>query len=131
MQFESRLLQPHLIHPLLFGCMEGSNLLGFIELSQEDWNNRLRISNILVTEAKRYQGIGKQLMAKAVEVCNTNGNRALVLETQSCNDPAIRFYRACGFTLIGCDLTHYSNEDIDRKEVRLEFGLSLSGVQHG
>jgi ribosomal protein S18 acetylase RimI-like enzyme len=49
----------------------------------------------------------------------------LIVETQSCNVPAINFYLKHGFKLIGFDVTAYSNEDIERKEVRLEFGLKL------
>ena len=102
-------------------------MLGFIELSDEDWNNRLRIANIWVDEDYRYQGIGKRLIDKAIEIAKTGGQRALVLETQSCNDPAIRFYLSCGFELIGLDTIHYQNDDIQRGEVRLEFGLTLPG----
>ena len=123
--FESSLFSNWLTNPQVFGMFEGDTLLGFIELSQEDWNNRLRVANLWVDETYRCQGIGKQLVAKAIETARSAGQRALVLETQSCNDPAIRFYLSCGFRLIGLDTTHYSNDDIQRGEVRLEFGLTL------
>jgi len=123
--FESSLFSDWMIHPQAFGAFEGENLLGFVELSQEDWNNRLRITNIWVDEDHRYQGVGKTLIACAIETGKAGGQRALVLETQSCNDPAIRFYLSCGFELIGLDTTHYQNDDIQRGEVRLEFGLNL------
>jgi hypothetical protein len=64
-------------------------------------------------------------MDKAKELARASGDRALVLETQTCNDPAIRFYRSCGLTVIGLDTTHYSNEDIAKKEVRLEMGCRI------
>lgn len=125
--FESKLFSDWLINPRAYGVFEGEGLLGFIELSDEDWNNRLRIANIWVDEDYRYQGIGKRLIDKAIEIAKTGGQRALVLETQSCNDPAIRFYLSCGFELIGLDTIHYQNDDIQRGEVRLEFGLTLPG----
>lgn len=123
--FESSLYSHWLINPKIYGAFEGETLQGFIELSEEDWNNRLRIANIWVDEEHRYQGVGKALIAKAIETAKAGGQRALVLETQSCNDPAIRFYQSCGFELIGLDTTHYNNNDIQRGEVRLEFGMSL------
>jgi len=46
----------------------------------------------------------------------------LVLETQSCNLPAIDFYLKHGFELLGLDTAAYSNEDVAKGEVRLEFG---------
>jgi len=66
-------------------------------------------------------------MRKAEEVAVQQGRRALALETQSCNDPAISFYKSCGFSFIGCDLLAYSNDDIARQEVRLEMGKVLDG----
>ena len=123
--FESSLFSDWLTAPKAFGVFEGEILLGFIELSQEDWNNRLRITNLWVDENHRFQGIGKTLVAQAIETAKASGQRALVLETQSCNDLAIRFYQSCGFELIGLDTTHYQNDDIQRGEVRLEFGLKL------
>ncbi|HBO33237.1 MAG TPA: N-acetyltransferase [Anaerolineaceae bacterium] len=123
--FESSLYSGWLTDPKVFAAFEEEKLLGFIELSLENWNNRLRIANIWVDEDRRHQGIGKILIAKAVETAKVGGQRALVLETQSCNDPAIRFYQSCGFELIGLDTTHYNNDDIQRGEVRLEFGMSL------
>ena len=123
--FESSLFSDWLINPKVYGAFEGEELLAFVEVSDEDWNNRLRIANLWVAEDHRYQGIGKLLMAKVLELAKAGGKRAIVLETQSCNEPAIRFYRACGFSLIGLDSIHYQNDDIQRGEVRLEFGLKL------
>lgn len=124
--FESSLFSDWLINPKVYAAFEGEELLAYVEVSDEDWNNRLRIANLWVAEGHRYQGIGKLLMAKVLELAKAGGKRAIVLETQSCNDPAIRFYRACGFSLIGLDSIHYQNDDIQRGEVRLEFGLKLA-----
>ena len=124
-KFESVLLEDFLEDPMLLGAFKQDKLVGFIELSHEKWNNRLRISNIFVEKPYRYQGIGKILMDKAIEYGKNIKARAIVLETQSCNAPAIKFYRRCGFTLIGCDLTAYSNRDTEQKEVRLEMGRCL------
>ena len=43
--------------------------------------------------------------------------RCLMLETQTCNENAIAFYRRFGF-----DLYSYSNENPERHEVRIELG---------
>lgn len=129
--FEDTLLEDYLEEPQLFGAFEGGELLGILEVAEENWNNRLRVSNLWVKEGFRRQGIGRQLMDKAEALAAQQGRRALVLETQSCNDPALCFYRACGFSLIGFDLLAYSNDDIDRREVRLEMGKLLKGTKDG
>ena len=53
------------------------------------------------------------------------GARMAVLETQSCNENAISFYRKNGFEIIGFDLYAYSNADPERHEVRIEMGKKL------
>lgn len=119
-QFESTLLEDWLENPMLFGAFYNGGMAGFIELSHEQWNNRLRISNILVEETYRNKGIGKQLMAKAELVAKQRQARALILETQSCNYPAISFYKANGYSIVGFDLCAYTNNDIEKCEVRIE-----------
>ena len=47
------------------------------------------------------------------------------LETQSCNVRAIDFYRKQGFQLIGYDSCCYTNIDIEKHEIRFNFGFFL------
>lgn len=51
--------------------------------------------------------------------------RMVVLETQTCNENAIAFYRRYGFEIIGFDLYSYSNTDPEKNEVRVEMGRKL------
>lgn len=64
-------------------------------------------------------------MDKAKEIAARQGRRALILETQSCNTNAIGFYLHEGFELIGFDACCYTNNDIGRREVRLDLGYFL------
>ena len=120
-QFTDTLLAPWLEEPRVFAARAEGRDLGYLELSHETWNNRMRISNLWVAEDCRRQGIGAALMARAEAEARRAGARALVLETQSCNHPAISFYRRQGFALTGLDLTAYSQADRENREVRLEF----------
>ena len=63
-----------------------------------------------------------QAIERAAEA---SGARMIVLETQSCNESAIAFYRKNGFSIIGFDLYSYSNNDPKRHEVRIEMGKKL------
>lgn len=123
--FVDVLLSDWLENPELYRIEENGIILGFLELSKESWNNRLRISNLWVDEACRHQGIGSKLMAFALKRAKDMQVRAVVLETQSCNDVAISFYLKCGFDMIGFDIMSYSNEDIENKEVRIEMGMKI------
>lgn len=110
-------------NPIAFGAFEGEKLLAYVEGSLESWSNRFRISNICVfDEAGRGRGIGTLLMAAIEGVAASLGARMIVLETQSCNEAAIAFYRRNGYEIIGFDLYAYSNADPERREVRIEMG---------
>ncbi len=121
-QFEDTLLEDWLENPKLFGAFENDELVGYIELSHESWNNRMRVANIWVEESHRGKGIGKALMEVAEKTAKEEKARALILETQSCNDKAICFYKACSFSVIGFDLFAYTNDDVGKKEFRIEMG---------
>jgi len=122
---ESRFFEDFVEEPRAFAALLDGEQVGWLETGHQKWNNRMRIWEILVKEGFRRQGIGALLMDHAVKMAREKDARALVLETQTCNAPAIDFYLKHGFELIGFDSTAYTNQDIDRKEVRLELGLRL------
>jgi len=99
--------------------------VGIVSCSHEKWNNVLRINDIHVNPQYLHKGIGSQLMSLVKTRAEELGARAIVLETQTSNYPAIQFYKRHGFQLIGCDLLSYSNTDMENREVRIEMGLVL------
>lgn len=112
--------------PKAFGAFENGRLLGYVEGALEKWNNRYRISNICVFESlNRHAGIGTKLLAVIREEAIKSGARMIVLETQTCNENAIAFYKKHGFQMIGFDLFSYSNKDMEEHEVRIEMGKVL------
>ena len=124
--FEDTFFGEWLEEPMAFGAWEGENLVGFAEGSREGWNNRFRISNICVFDhSVRGHGVGTALMKVITEAAVAAGSRMIVLETQSCNEAAIAFYRKNGFSVIGFDLYAYSNCDPERHEIRIEMGKKL------
>jgi hypothetical protein len=64
-------------------------------------------------------------MNHAVAIARQKGARMLVLETQTNNVTAIDFYLRFGFDLIGLDTAAYSDDDVGKREVRLEMGMRL------
>ena len=85
-----------------------------------------RISNICIFEENaRGKGLGTLLMQAIQRAAEAAGARMIVLETQTCNENAIAFYKRNGFSIIGFDLYSYSNDDPERHEVRIEMGKKL------
>jgi ribosomal protein S18 acetylase RimI-like enzyme len=56
-------------------------------------------------------------MERLLEVAKSASLRAVVAETQTKNVPAIRFYRAMGFTPDGIDTSYYTNDDLEKCDV--------------
>ncbi len=123
----SELHAPHIIGPKTFAAFVGKKEVGIIEVAHDRWNNRLRVWQLLVDEGHRRRGVGSALMRKAKRVAKDIGARMIVIETQSCNIGAIEFYKSQGFELIGFDAGAYSNDDVKKGEVRLEFGMKIEG----
>ena len=124
--FEDEFFGDWLDEPVAYGAFEDERLLGYAEGAPEKWNNRFRISNICVFDsAERHRGIGTALMNTILAEAAKAGARMAVLETQSCNENAIAFYRKNGFDIIGFDLYSYSNTDPERHAVRIEMGKKL------
>lgn len=120
--FPDKLYEDYYENACAWGVLVNGELVAAIETNQELWSNRLRITELWVKEKYQKQGIGHALIEKAKEQARREGRRAIILETQSCNVNAIDFYQHEGFNLIGMDTCCYTNNDLQRKEVRLEFG---------
>lgn len=127
--FPDKLYQPHWEKARAWGIVSDTDdkqkLLACIETCPEEWSNRLMVTELWVHETLRRQGIAHRLMAVAKEQAVREQRRAVILETQSCNVGAISFYEKEGFKLIGYDSCCYSNEDVKRREVRINMGYFL------
>ena len=126
MSFSDVFFNEWLGNPVGFGAFEDGLLVGYVEGTLEKWNNRYRISNICVfNSSNRNNGIGSLLMEAILEEASKSNARMTVLETQTCNENAIAFYKKYGFRIIGFDLFAYSNADPERNEIRIEMGKAM------
>ena len=126
MSFDDYMFNEWLEDPVSYGAFENGQLLGYVEGTLKKWNNRYRISNICVFDNTcRHSGIGTALMNTILKEAKESGARMVVLETQTCNENAISFYRKNGFDIIGFDLFAYTNTDPERHEIRIKMGKQL------
>jgi len=124
-EFTDKLFAEYWEDPHAWGLWDGKELLAVMEVTPEGWNNRLRITNLFVRDGYRRRGLGSLMMTKAKEIARSQGRRALILETQSCNTAAIAFYLSQGFSLMGFNVCEYSNQDMEKHEVRMEMGCFI------
>jgi ribosomal protein S18 acetylase RimI-like enzyme len=94
---ESRLFREYVEEPQVFAAEMDGDRVGWLELGYHPWTNRMRVWQFVVNNGFRRKGIGALLKRKAVAVSKAKGARMLILETQTCNVPAINFYLKCGF----------------------------------
>lgn len=121
-EYPDRLYEDWWENARAFGIVEDGTLLAAIEICPEEWSNRLLITELFVGEEIRGQGYGRKLIDLAKTITIQNKYRVLILETQSSNVNAVDFYLHEGFTLIGFDTCCYTNNDIERREVRFNMG---------
>lgn len=100
-------------------------LLGVVDVQRQAWRKAGFVCNIAVDRDCRGQGIGRKLMERVIAWGRREGLRAIILETQTNNWLACRFYQRCGFQLSGVDDHYYTNQDVANKEVALFWTYEL------
>ena len=123
--FTAHLFEPYIDKPQSFAIFDRRKLVAVIEGSLDSWNNRYRVWNLNVDKKYRKEGLGSMLFKHIEKVAKDFNARGIILEVQSCNDPAISFYEKQGLHFVGLDTMSYTNEDIQNKEVRFEMGKRL------
>lgn len=100
-------------------------IVGVLDVEEETWRNTAWIWNIMLDVEARGQGIGREMLNHIISWGRRRGLRAILLETQSNNVPACRFYMRMGFQLVGINTMFYTNQDLERDEVALFWGFPL------
>lgn len=99
------------------GAWDGDRLVGIAITERRGWNDEAMVWELHVDQSSRGHGIGRRLLEAVEDAAKPAGIRAVVIETQTTNVAAISFYRACGYSLQGIDLSFYSNDDQERGDV--------------
>ncbi|HEY1390132.1 MAG TPA: GNAT family N-acetyltransferase [Ktedonobacterales bacterium] len=100
-----------------FGAFKGEMCVGIALCEPQRWNSSLYVWEFHIASEFQRQGAGRALMAAVEAHARDERLRCVVCETQTTNVPAIRFYRALGFTVDAVDISLYTNDDIERGEV--------------
>lgn len=102
-----------------YGAFVNDRMVGVLIMERQAWNGTLHIEDLEVMPDWRGRGVGPMLMDKAEQVARELGVRAITLETQSTNVPAIRFYLKSGYQIDCIDLSLYTNSDTEDGEVAI------------
>ncbi|MCR4406973.1 MAG: GNAT family N-acetyltransferase [Anaerolineae bacterium] len=102
-----------------------ARLVGLLEVERWYWNNSGWLWNVIIDRDYRRQGLGRQFVHRAIAWGRQLGLRALILETQTNNINACRFYQTMGFRLCGINDHYYTNDDLNKGEVAIFWALEL------
>lgn len=105
----------------------GTKPIGLLELRRSEWNHALWIQSLYVDSAHRRVGVGSLLLDAAINGAERSEVRALFVETQVSNGPAIAFYLKHGFSLCGYNDHLYTNDDLPCDEVALFLVREVAG----
>lgn len=86
-----------------------NNILGFAGI----WKavDDVHITDIVVKKSNRQTGIGSKLLEKLIQTAKNNNFKAITLEVNEHNLPAINLYLKYGFKNVGFRKKYYNNKD--------------------
>jgi len=87
------------------------------------WNGYGCIDDLAVDAKHRRQGIGRALIARAIEWAKERKLPGMMLETQNNNVEACHLYERCGFELRGFDTNLYKGSNPNTDEIALYWYL--------
>jgi len=89
------------------------------------WNRYAFIDHLAVDARSRRHGVGRALLAQAIDWARARQLPGVMLETQNNNVAACRLYERLGFTLGGFDRFLYRGEMPETREIALFWYLPL------
>jgi ribosomal protein S18 acetylase RimI-like enzyme len=101
---------------MMYLAFAGEQVAGRIVL-RRNWNRYAYVEDIAVHRSYRGLGIGRQLIEQAKLWARAGGMPGIMLETQSNNVRACKFYERCGFIIGGFDTQlyrgiHQTNDEV-------------------
>lgn len=86
---------------------------------KRNWNQYALVEDIAVDQSYRGHGIGRKLIEQAKWWAINGGMPGIMLETQSNNVAACKFYASCGFVIGGVDLHLYQGLHKNSDEIAI------------
>lgn len=104
----------------VFVALTSDNPIGYVCVNEQHVAAIAWVTDLVVAPERRRKGAASALLTAAQAWALERGVRRLILETQSKNQPAIRFAQKFGFEFCGYNDQYYPSQD-----VALFFGRAL------
>lgn len=106
-------------------ALHEDNLAGLITWKYEAWSSMVWLLDIRVRMDRRREGVAGRMLEDLLWSAARLEARGVMLETQNTNYPAVRFYLAKRFTLVGLNTHLYATEGRTPAEFALYFFRAL------
>ena len=115
--FQSELVTRMVVGQGLYLAAEhDGQIVGFLDAEPDGWRPAATLLWVAVDRPWRGRGVGRQLIERAIAWTRSRGLSALMLETQTTNIDACRFYLRMGFTLSGLQSPYYFDERVTEEQ---------------
>lgn len=108
------------------GAWIDGSLAGLLTWRYDSWNRAVWLCDIRVRSEFRRRGVGARLVEDLTWAAMRENARGIMLETQTMNYPAVRFYLGRAFRLVGFNTALYRNPETPAAgDIALFFWRSL------
>jgi GNAT superfamily N-acetyltransferase len=97
---------------MMYTAYVGQDPAGYISLLERGADSVVWVTDLVVNEVNRRQGVGSALLTAAQEWASARSHRRLILEMPSKNLPAIRIAQKFGYEFCGYNDHYYLNQDV-------------------
>jgi GNAT superfamily N-acetyltransferase len=80
-------------------AVRGEEILGHLQLTETDDASEIEIKNMAVVESHRRRGVGRTLLATAIELAREESRRTVCVATAAADLDNLRFYQQSGFRM--------------------------------
>ncbi|UKS27317.1 GNAT family N-acetyltransferase [Paenibacillus sp. HWE-109] len=109
---------------IIYLALVNNRVVGQVILKR-NWNKYAYVEDIKVDKQYRGRGVGRKLIEQAKRWTKDGGMPGIMLETQSNNVRACKFYESCGFVIGGFDSYVYRGLDKQSDEIAIYWYLML------
>lgn len=80
-------------------ALDGAQVIGHVQITAPGTDGELEIKNMAVIPSQQRRGIGRQLVAAALDLARSRHCRTVRVSTAAADTENLRFYQRCGFRM--------------------------------
>jgi len=95
----------------VLAATDGDTVVGYLQLVRTDTPHRAELKSMAVVEQRQRQGIGRALVAEAIDRCGAEGVHTLLVGTAGADVGNLRFYQRLGFRMVEVERNAFTAVD--------------------